>query len=233
MNTKKRTDQAPNPQSRFKHSRESLRLNLITCLFVAVLILMAVTPLGFIQLPALKLTLVHIPVILGSMLLGWKRGALLGLVFALSSLVVNTLTPSLLSFAFSPFVPVYGQERGSLAALAVCFIPRLLVGTVPGLLFARLRRSDTRRESGLRGLAWESLIAAVGSLVNTLPTLGLMALFFSPAFGALKGITASQALTAIAALCVTNGVPEALAAAVLVPALLYPLRRQLVKTKGA
>lgn len=58
-------------------------------MIIAIIILMSVVPfLGFIQIPPIAITLVHIPVIIGAMLFGWRAGTLFGLVFGLSSLFV-------------------------------------------------------------------------------------------------------------------------------------------------
>lgn len=58
-------------------------------MITAIIILMSVVPfLGFIQIPPIAITLVHIPVIIGAMLFGWKAGILFGAVFGLSSLFV-------------------------------------------------------------------------------------------------------------------------------------------------
>lgn len=52
-------------------------------LFAALIILLSVTPLlQYIPLGYVRGALIHIPVIVGSLILGPKRGALLGLVFA-------------------------------------------------------------------------------------------------------------------------------------------------------
>ena len=72
-------------------------------LMAAIVILLANTPLGMIQLPIIKATTVHIPVIIGAILLGPSAGAILGFVFGVCSLVSNTMAPTLLSFAFSLF----------------------------------------------------------------------------------------------------------------------------------
>ena len=75
----------------------------LTALFAAIIILMAFIPfLGYINLVVIKATLIHVPVIIGSIILGPKRGAFLGFVFGCTSLINNTINPSLLSFAFSP-----------------------------------------------------------------------------------------------------------------------------------
>lgn len=73
--------------------------------------------------PLIKATILHVPVIIGSILLGPKKGAFLGGIFGLTSLIKNTMMPSALSFAFSPFIPVPGTDRGSLWALVICFVP--------------------------------------------------------------------------------------------------------------
>ena len=73
-------------------------------LFSALIILLAFTPfLGYIPLGFTRATIIHIPVIIGSILLGPKQGAVLGLVFGLTSLVNNTVNPTATSFVFSPF----------------------------------------------------------------------------------------------------------------------------------
>ena len=53
-------------------------------LLVAIVILLANTPLGMIQLPIIKATTVHIPVIIGAILLGPLAGAILGIGLALA-----------------------------------------------------------------------------------------------------------------------------------------------------
>ena len=60
-------------------------------LMMAVVILLASTPLGMIQLPVVKATTVHIPVILGAILLGPLAGSILGGVFGICSMVSNTM----------------------------------------------------------------------------------------------------------------------------------------------
>ena len=77
-------------------------------LMAAIVIVLANTPLGMIQLPIIKATTVHIPVIIGAILLGPSAGAILGFVFGVCSLVSNTMAPTLLSFAFSPFMSTTG-----------------------------------------------------------------------------------------------------------------------------
>ena len=79
-------------------------------MFSAIIILLAVTPIGFINLAFIKATIVHIPVIIGSLLLGPKLGAVLGFVFGVTSLINNTLNPAISSFVFSPLSRFRGGQ---------------------------------------------------------------------------------------------------------------------------
>ena len=62
----------------------------LTALFTAIIVIMAFTPLGYIPLVVINATIIHIPVILGALFLGPKKGAFLGFVFGLTSLINNT-----------------------------------------------------------------------------------------------------------------------------------------------
>ena len=59
-------------------SRKDTRWMVSVALMAAIVILLANTPLGMIQLPIIKATTVHIPVIIGAVLLGPSAGAILG-----------------------------------------------------------------------------------------------------------------------------------------------------------
>ena len=100
-------------------------------LMAAVVILLANTPLGMIQLPIIKATTVHIPVILGAILLGPMAGAILGAVFGVCSLISNTVTPTLLSFAFSPFMSMTGMS-GAVKAVWISVGCRMMIGIISG-----------------------------------------------------------------------------------------------------
>ena len=61
----------------------------ILAMFTAIIFLLTFTPLGLIDLPVIKATVLHVPVIIGSILLGPKKGAFLGGMFGLSSMIKN------------------------------------------------------------------------------------------------------------------------------------------------
>ena len=87
-----------------KATKKDTRWMVSVALMAAVVVLLANTPIGMIQLPIVKATTVHIPVIIGAILLGPAAGAILGGIFGICSMISNTTAPTLLSFAFSPFL---------------------------------------------------------------------------------------------------------------------------------
>ena len=189
--------------------------------FTAVILLMAFTPLGLIDLPLIKATILHVPVIIGAVLLGPRAGAFFGLVFALSSLVKNTTAPALLSFAFSPLIPVPGAGRGSLWALVICFVPRILTGIVPYYVYRAIKHL-MHGKAASRSLPLV-IAGAVGALINTVLVMGLIGTLLADAFAAAKGIPLNGVSAAIMGIVLANGVPETIAAAVLTPAVCMPL----------
>lgn len=203
--------------------RRQLRDLVLMALFTAVILLMAFTPLGLIDMPLIKATILHVPVIIGSILLGPRAGAYFGLVFALSSLVKNTIAPALLSFAFSPLIPVPGAGRGSLWALVICIVPRVLTGVLPYYVYRLLRRVLAGK-TGHQSLPF-IVAGAVGAIVNTVLVMGMIGTLMADAFAAAKGISLDGVSAAIAGVVLANGVPETIVAAVLTPAVCAPLMR--------
>lgn len=74
----------------------------LTALFAAIIIIMAFTPLGYIPLVVINATIIHIPVILGALFCGPKKGGFLGFIFGLTSFIKNTVMPTSLSALYFP-----------------------------------------------------------------------------------------------------------------------------------
>ena len=72
-------------------TRTQIRQLVLMSLFTAIILLMAFTPLGLIDLPLIKATILHVPVIIGAILLGPKAGLYFGLLFGLTSLFKNII----------------------------------------------------------------------------------------------------------------------------------------------
>ena len=115
----------------------------LTALFTAIIVIMAFTPLGYIPLVVINATIIHIPVILGALFLGPKKGAFLGFVFGLTSFINNTFKAATASaFVFSPVLAanVVGVS-GIFKSMYICFVPRILVGIVPYFVYILIRKA--------------------------------------------------------------------------------------------
>ena len=181
-------------------------------LMAAIVIVLANTPLGMIQLPVIKATTVHIPVILGAVLLGPLAGGILGGVFGICSLISNTMAPTLLSFAFSPFMSTTGLP-GVLKALWISVGCRILIGVVSGWLWKLFEKVHLNQTIAL------PITGFVGAMVNTVTVMGSIYLLFAQQYAQAQdvGITAVWGL--IMGTITASGIPEAIASAVLVLAL--------------
>lgn len=181
-------------------------------LMAAIIIVLANTPLGMIQLPIIKATTVHIPVIIGAILLGPSAGAVLGAVFGICSLISNTMAPTLLSFAFSPFMSTTGIP-GVLKAIWISIGCRILIGVAAGwlwILFARLRVNQ---------IAALPIVGFIGSMVNTVTVMGSIYLLFARQYAEAKEVAVTAVWGLIMGTVTASGIPEAIAAAILVLAL--------------
>lgn len=205
-----------------KASKKDTRWLVSVALMAAVIVLLANTPLGMIQLPVIKATTVHIPVIIGAILLGPAAGAILGGVFGICSLISNTTAPTLLSFAFSPFLAT--DLPGIFKALWISVGCRILIGVVSGWLWILLQK--------LKANTWFSLALTgfIGSMVNTLFVMGSIYFLLAQQYAQAKEVALTAVWGLIMGTVTASGIPEAIAAAVLVgalgKALLVFMRRQ-------
>ena len=167
-------------------------------IFAALIVVLAFTPfIGYIPLGFTRATIIHIPVIMGSLMLGPKRGAALGGVFGLTSFINNTINPTLTSFVFTPFYS---------------FVPRILIGVVPFYVYRLVKKLSKNN-----GVSSVGLIAAglSGALTNTLLVMNLIFVFFRNDYAAANGITVKAVYGFILSIIGINGIPEAIVAAVI------------------
>ena len=188
----------------------------IMAMFTAIIIIMAFTPFGMIQLPLIKATIIHIPVIIGGILMGPMGGLYFGSLFGLVSFISNTLTPSALSFAFSPLVAVPGTGAGSPLALLICFGPRILTAITPWLFYAAMKKLMPAMKEGVRAVILV-ISGAIGAITNTTLVMGLIYILFKGAYAGLKGIPVTEVKSVILGVVAANGIPEAIVAAIVTP----------------
>lgn len=174
-----------------------------------VLLVMGMTGIGFIPLPVIKATTMHIPVILGAVLLGPGAGAALGAVFGFCSVWANTTTPGLLSFAFSPFMTAEGLT-GVLKSLWIAVGCRILFGLIAGWLWILLKNLLKKEYICLPATA------AIATICHTLMVMGSIYVLLSQQYADAKNVAISSVFGLIMGTVTASGIPEAIVAAVLV-----------------
>ena len=195
-----------------KTKKPDTRWMVSVALMAAIVIVLANTPLGMIQLPIIKATTVHIPVILGAILLGPGAGAILGAIFGICSLVSNTMAPTLLSFAFSPFLSTTGIP-GALKAIWISVGCRILIGVAAGWLWVLFTKIKLNQFIAL------PIVGFVGSMVNTVTVMGSIYFLFAQQYAEAKEVALTAVFGLVMGTVTASGIPEAIAAAILVLAL--------------
>ena len=185
-------------------ARKQLNNLVLLALFVGLIFLLGQTPLGLIPLGWCNVTLLVIPVAIGTIYMGLKSGLVLGLAFGATSMVSALIKPSVL----------VGTLMGSspLAVVVMTFLPRLCIPLVIWGVYKLLAKKQ-------KHLA-VAVAAACGSLTNTILYLGLMLIFYMMA-----GIDNTAVLTAIGATAGGAGPCEAIAAALICSPILTALWR--------
>jgi len=186
---------------------EQMRNFVLTALFIALVLLLGFTPIGMIPLGFINISLLGVPIVIGTLLLGCRTGLILGFCFggvsALSAFGIFG-TPSALAGALVAASPVL--------ALVMCFVPRLLI---PVLTHAVYRLAGRGREKNIKAVP---AAAAAGSLTNTILYLGLMLLFY-----VIAGINSEKVLALIGGTGLIAGSLEAVANAIISSAVLAAL----------
>ncbi len=186
-----------------------VRYMVTLAMLCAVLLAMGASGIGFLPLPIIKATTMHIPVILGAILLGPSAGAVLGGVFGLCSIWVNTTTPGLLSFAFSPFMTNEGFA-GIAKSLWIALGCRILFGFAAGWLWKGMKKLLRTDYAAL------PVTAAAATVFHTLAVMGSIYLLLAQQYAAAKDVAVTAVFGLIMGTVLSSGIPEAIAAAILV-----------------
>ncbi|MGN1021394.1 MAG: ECF transporter S component [Aristaeellaceae bacterium] len=185
-------------------ARKQLNNLVLLALFVCLIFLLGQTPLGLIPLGWCNVTLLVIPVAIGTIYMGLKSGLVLGFAFGATSMVSALIKPSVLVGTLMGASP--------LAVVVMTFVPRLCIPLVIWGVYKLL--------AGKQKHVAVAVASACGSLTNTILYLGLMLIFYMMA-----GIDNTAVLTAIGATAGGAGPCEAIAAALICPPVLTALWR--------
>ncbi len=171
-------------------------------LFSAIVFILGMTPLGFIPIGVFKIVTVHIPVIIGSVVLGARKGAFLGFIFGLTSFIMSNIQPTIVSYFFTPVI------SGNILSLVVCFIPRILVGIFPYYIYKSLKK--------VCNINIALIISGIlGSLTNTVFVMSFICMFFAKKYAEILNTTLDSLFVVILANVGVNAILEAISSAIL------------------
>lgn len=104
-------------------------------ILIAVVLIMAFTPLGYLKTAGLEISLITIPVAIGAMVISPVAGAVLGAVFGITSFYQ--------CFGMSPFGAML-LSINPFYTFLVCVPTRILMGYLAGVLFKVFIKADKR-----------------------------------------------------------------------------------------
>lgn len=145
-----------------KRSRRRKNLALAqNAILAAIIVLMAFTPIGYLQIGIVKMTFIMVPVAVGAITLGEKSGAFLGLVFGITSFIqcfgLDAFGTTLMNIN-----PIY--------TFIMCMVPRVAMGYLCGVIYKLVARKKKKP-----ALVIASLMAPV---LNTVMFMTLLMVFF-------------------------------------------------------
>lgn len=173
----------------------------------AISIMMSMIPfIGYIPIGPTKATIMHIPVIIGAIIEGPVVGATIGLIFGLTSLWNAMTQPTITSIFFlNPLVSI---------------LPRVLIGVVAYYVYQGIYKISKKV------YAAGFMAGLIGSLANTVGVLGMIYVLYADKYMERIGQAGADAGKWLFTLAATNGVPEALVAALIVSAVSVSLIRK-------
>lgn len=163
-------------------------LTILGIMTAIIIVMVAVPGLGYIPIGIMNATIVHIPVIILAIVKGPKLGAILGLVFGVTSILNAILRPVITSYIFmNPIVAI---------------IPRVLIGFGTGYIFLMLEKLGKNRSVNI------GISAAIGSMINTIGVLSLVFLLYGRDFLEKTGRSSQTILGALFTIAGTQGLIE-------------------------
>lgn len=183
----------------------------LLAMLICIEFILMFTPLGYIPIGPIRATTLHIPVIMAGILMGAKEGAIVGFVFGVSSVIINTFAPTVTSFVFSPFYSL-GEFQGGFPSLIIALVPRILLGVLSSYLYKFMKKLI--QSEGISSFVSGVMV----SILHTVMVLGLIYLFFAVPYAQVKGIAVNQLLMVLMMVIATNGIMEAILGGVVVSA---------------
>ncbi len=171
----------------------------------AISIMLSMTPLGFIPIGPIDATIMHIPVIIGSIIEGPIVGGIIGFIFGFTSFIRALTMPNITSFALmNPLISI---------------VPRVIMGVASYYVYKFVFKLS--KHISIAG-AFSGLI---GSLLNTFGVLGMIYMIYAQRYVEAIGGDTSTAGAVILGIAATNGIPEAIIGALVVSGVVTILKK--------
>lgn len=170
-------------------------------------ILLGLTGYGFIPLPMMKATVLHVPVIIGALIAGPRVGFMVGFIFGCFSIFQAITSPVLLSFALiNPIVSI---------------VPRILIGLGAYYIYKAVVKAIRHESISL------AIAGFAGSAINTIGVMGGIYIIYAKEFAEARNIPLDHVVNIILGVCAFNGIPEAVVSAIITVPIVAVLRRAL------
>lgn len=194
-----------------KTGNNSRRVTLLG-LLTAILMVLSMTPLGYLNIGPLAISFNMIPVAVGAAALGPVGGAVLGAVFGITSFlqclgIGGTSAMGVILFDINPFF-----------AFIQRFIPRVLAGFLVGAIYRGVRKN---MEPGLAG----GVAGCFAAFLNTVLFMGALVLLYGDTQYVQDLMAGRNVVVFVAAFVGVNAVIEALASTLVTAALCSTLEK--------
>jgi uncharacterized membrane protein len=166
-----------------------------------IIILLAYTPIGLIPLGPISASTIHIPVIVGAIVLGPRKGTVLAAVMGSVSFIRALTAPGWIDQLFrNPLVSI---------------LPRIFIGIAAYYMYIWIKKLF--KKEGAAYIAG----SIAGSLINTVLTLGAIIIAVSFMFPDKLQEVIALAVTVVS----TSGIAEAIVTGLIVPPIVYALKK--------
>ena len=171
-------------------------------ILIALEVILVFTPVGMLITGGIAVTTMHIPVIIGAVLLGPAGGGVLGGMFGILSMIRAAMGGGAGDLLFNP-----AASGNPLASVFMAVLPRILLGLIAAYLYILLKKLLKNDYAAI------PIAAGISTALHTVMVLGCLWLFFD-----------SIEIRAIFSTLITaNGLGEIALAVVLVTLICKPL----------
>lgn len=184
------------------------RIALLGILTAIILIQNFVPFLGNIPIPPLNPTIIHITVIVATLTMSTTDGIIIGTIWGLTRMFRAYTMPA------SPLDLMLWTNP------MIALVPRMLIGLFTGWSYKLSHKLLPNKDKVALASA-----SVVGSFTNTIFVLLFIYLFYGEPYAQAIDVDISNLAAALAAIVGTNGVGEAVAAGIIAPLIIIPLRK--------